>query len=359
MRLALIASGFADYSLELAAALAASHTVQVVADAGALACERAAAELPAGVEVRSFSQAGLFRRWGCIAPLAAGLAAWRPDAIVAHEHGHPHLTGLLALASRIAPLGLIVHDPAPHPGRDEVFARRHAGQIAAQRRLATHLFVHGGEVEAQALSRACGRPVTAIVHGPILRPPTPASAPPGRRRVLMMGRMEAYKGLDVLLDAARRLQDRRVDVSLELRGAGPELDRLSADFQRIPGCTVHPTHASRAELLQALAGCDLVVAPYLQASGSGVAAATLANGRGLVASDVGGLRAAVRDRFNGLLVPPGDPQALADALERGLDAAGTLGAGARALADGPLSWRSAAEAITQTLERVGRNRAVP
>ncbi len=344
MRIALIASGFADYSLELAGALAERRAVLVFADGDALARERGAAWSPAGVELRRFSQSSLLRRWGGVAPLAAILAHWRPDAILAHEHPHPHLSLLLRLAARIAPLGLIVHDPEPHPGRDDDLARLRAADIALQRRIAHHLFAHGPACAAR-LEQASRRSVTPIVHGPILRPNAAPPTPPGGRQVLMFGRMERYKGLEVLLQAAQRLHRQGVTFGLEVRGAGPELDRLQDAFRELPGCTVAPGHASRSELLQALAACDVVVAPYLQASASGVAAAALANGRGIVASATGGLEDAVRPGVNGVLVPVGEPAALAQGLQTALADCGRLGRGSLRLAEGPFAWRHAAEAI--------------
>ena len=350
MRIALIASGFADYSLELAGALAPAHPSLVLADADALARERAQAPPPSGVEVRRFSQAGAVRRWGAVAPLAAALARWRPDAILAHEHPHPHLSLLLRLARRIAPLGLIVHDPEPHPGRDGEFARRRGRDITLQRALADYLFAHGAAC-AGRLEQAVGRSVTPVMHGPILRPGASPSPPPGRGGVLMFGRMEGYKGLEVLLQAARRLQQRGVSFSLDVRGAGPELDRLQGEFRTLAACTVTPGHSPRAELIQALAACDVVVAPYLHASASGVAAAALANGRGIVASATGGLQEAVRPGVNGVLVPPGDPDALADGLMQALSDSERLGRGALALADGAFAWRHTARTVVNAFQQ--------
>ena len=356
MRIALIASGFADYSLELAGALAASGPVRVFADKGGLARERGQAPTPAGVKVRDFSQAGLLRRWGAMAPLAAELARWRPDAILAHEHPHPHLSALLRLARRISPVGLIVHDPEPHPGRDGDFARVRARQITLQRSLADRLFAHG--TCAGVLELATGRPVTPIAHGPILRPQLPPPPPPGAGRVLMFGRMESYKGLDILLQAAKRLESLGSGLTLDVRGAGPEVERLQGELGRLPGCTVRLGYASREDLLQALTACDLVVAPYLHASASGVAAAALANGRGIVASATGGLRDAVRPGVNGVLVPPGEADALTDGLVSAWADREALGRGARALAEGAFAWRHAAEAMADTFRRrTGRERA--
>ena len=61
---------------------------------------------------------------------------------------------------------------------------------------------------------------------------------------------------------------------------------------------------------------SIIVAPYRDATQSGVVAAAFANGRHVVASRVGGLVDAVLHGINGLLVRPNDPGDLAEALER-------------------------------------------
>ena len=357
MRIALIASGFVDYSVELASAFAQAAEVLVLADDRALRRERGGAALPAGVAVQPFAQSDICRRWGGVAALGATLARWRPHVVLAHEHPHPHLSALFRVARRVAPFGLIVHDPEPHPGRDARFALHRRGETLAQRALADRLFAHG-EAGAARLAALCRRAVTPVGHGPILRPAVTPAAPPGDSRVLMFGRMEAYKGLDVLLEAARLLHRRGVPLALDVRGEGPELTRLAAGFSALTGCEVRPRHAPREALVEALAACDLVVAPYRHASASGVVAAALANARGVVASDVGGLCEMVRPGVNGLRVAPSDPEALARALVEALPQARRFGGNAHALGRGPFAWSYTAEAILSALAgREGRRAA--
>ena len=357
MRIALIASGFVDYSLELASALAGAAEILVLADSRALKRERGGAAPPLGVAVQPFAQSDRLKRWSSVAALGATLARWRPDAVLAHEHAHPHLTALLRIAKRVAPMGLIVHDPEPHPGRDAQFALRHRRESLAQRALADRLFTHG-EAGAARLTALCRRPVTPVGHGPILRPVTAPTPARGGARVLMFGRMEAYKGLEVLLQAAHLLHGRGVPLALDVRGEGPELTRLAAGFALLAGCEVRPGHASREALIEALAACDLVVAPYRHASASGVVAAALANARGVVASDVGGLCEMVRPGVNGLSVAPGDPVALATGIAEALPQARRFGESAHALGQGPFAWSRTADAILSVLGgRAGRRAA--
>ena len=63
-------------------------------------------------------------------------------------------------------------------------------------------------------------------------------------------------------------------------------------------------------------GADLLARPHLNVDVSGVLFAGLAFGKAMVMSDVGGFRELVDDHGAGVLVPPGDRDALAGAISR-------------------------------------------
>lgn len=350
MRIALLATHFADYSLELALELAETHQVLLLADreklAGECAPERVA-EAGRRLNLSLFSQNRRDRR--LLADLWARrqLSRFRPDAVIAHEHIHPHVTRIQGHAARISKLLLIVHDPEPHEGRDAALAAAHQRQRQAQRGQAHHYFVHG----AYCLSRlkaAMGeaKPISSIPHGPIMRP-LAVTPPPGGRRALMFGRMEAYKGLDLLLEAYQRLAAAGVPAPLHLAGQGPELDLLEAAFAALPGCTIEKGYISRERVIEAMQAADLIVAPYREATQSGVMAAAFANARPMLATRVGGLPDFVRDGANGELVTPDDAGALATALEAWPAQGHELWRGALASAEGEMHWRVAAQAFAE------------
>lgn len=148
----------------------------------------------------------------------------------------------------------------------------------------------------------------------------PTDEPRGRR-VLFVGRVERtsrWKGLQVLVDALPRLRALVPEACLDVVGGGDDVEALQkraadlgvADLVTWHGPVPHdalPDHYRRA---------GVTVLPSLTESESfGMALAeALACGCPVVGSDVGGIPFVVRDGVDGRLVPPGDPDALADAL---------------------------------------------
>ena len=158
-------------------------------------------------------------------------------------------------------------------------------------------------------------------------------------RVLFVGRLVEKKGVAVLLDAATLLRD-QPGWSMEIVGDGP----LRADLEsRAAGLPVAFAGAlGRSQLAAAYASADVVVFPSVPAASGdqhGLLVALLdamAVGATIVASRMPGIDAAITDGESGVLVPPGDPRALADALRRLLDDAGLrerLGKAAAARSD--------------------------
>jgi len=128
-----------------------------------------------------------------------------------------------------------------------------------------------------------------------------------------------YKGLEELLDALPAVRTR---VPLHTLVVGefwiPE-QPIRARIQKL-GLTPHVTIVNRyvpnEDLDLYFAAADVVVLPYLAATQSGVVQLAFGFGKPVITTAVGGLPDAVADGETGLLVPPGDRAALADALIR-------------------------------------------
>ena len=137
-------------------------------------------------------------------------------------------------------------------------------------------------------------------------------------------RMRAFrgtgvKGHEVFLDAAPLILQRSPDARLfvvgdELAGGGGYRRKLEARATDLGlGGRVHFT-GHRTDIGRVLAGLDVVVNPSLAESASYAMVEALLMEKGVVASDVGGLPDTVRHGDTGLLVPPANPVALADAV---------------------------------------------
>jgi glycosyltransferase involved in cell wall biosynthesis len=182
---------------------------------------------------------------------------------------------------------------------------------------------------------------------PFLAPRAPL---PGRPRALFVGVLEHYKGIDELADAWRIVSGKLPGVKLHLVGRGTRRDvveRLVADLpDRVEWTAVLPTDGVARALDEATA----LVLPSRSEGMGRVLVEAFCRGRPVVASRVGGIVDLVRDGENGLLVPPQDSQALAEALLRLLSdpvLAERMAAGAAAAAD---DWVASPEEYAARLE---------
>ena len=131
--------------------------------------------------------------------------------------------------------------------------------------------------------------------------------------VLFIGRHEHRKGLGTLLDA---MADVPGDVRLWIAGDGPETAELRtrhANDDRLEWLG----RIDDDELAARLRGADVFCAPSLHGESFGVVLLeAMAAQTPIVASDLPGYRNVARPDEHGVLVPPGDPLALAEALRR-------------------------------------------
>ena len=170
--------------------------------------------------------------------------------------------------------------------------------------------------------------------------------------VLHFGVIRPYKGADVLVEAFERVE------GAELWVVGRPLEVSVEHLRRLapPGrVRFVDRYVSDAELPAYFRRADLLVLPHLSVDMSGVLFAGLAFGKAMVLSDVGGFREIVEDHRAGVLVPPGNPEALAAAINRLLADAEErrrLEQRAAAAAVGPLSWDRIAEQTASLYEQV-------
>jgi phosphatidylinositol alpha-mannosyltransferase len=191
-----------------------------------------------------------------------------------------------------------------------------------------------------------------IVPNGVLVPPV---AEPGGRehRVLFAGRQEPRKGLHVMLRAWPEIR-RRTDARLRVVGADPLAVRLLLARERVPDDGIDVLGFLEQDAFTAeLTAAKALVAPSLGGESFGmVLTRGFACAIPVVASDITGYRDVMTDE-TGVLVPPGDPGALTEAVAGLLDdepRREALGVSARRLAQERYSW----DDIARRLEGIYR-----
>jgi glycosyltransferase involved in cell wall biosynthesis len=174
--------------------------------------------------------------------------------------------------------------------------------------------------------------------------------------VLFVGWLIPEKGVFELVEAAQILRDRQVSFTLKL--VGPFHGNESVLRARITaaglGDMVHAVGAvhSRAEMLEAYHSADIFTLPSW-AEGLPVAVLeAMACGLPIVASNVGGTPDLLEDGVSGFLIPPRDPPALANAVERLLrdrEARLSIGRAARARVESAFSNEAFVEGVLSLL----------
>jgi glycosyltransferase involved in cell wall biosynthesis len=252
------------------------------------------------------------------------------------------------------PIAIAVHDPEPHSGEHNWrrwLARRLAFPSASRfvlyndvsrERFATRSRVPPGIIDVTRLGRY-------DVFRAWSRPHRDDASP----MLLFFGRLSPYKGLETLYAAlpaiAARVPGVRIVVAGQpIRGYVPPRAPDLGPHARVEVIDRYVSNSEVAELFQQ---ATVVACPYHDATQSGVVLTAFAFDVPVVASAVGGMAEYVIANRTGLLVPPGDPPALAEAVARLLvDAAlrSRLSAGIEEAAARELSWRQTVETLMHT-----------
>jgi glycosyltransferase involved in cell wall biosynthesis len=136
---------------------------------------------------------------------------------------------------------------------------------------------------------------------------------------VMVSRMLWDKGVGELVEAARLLQRRGVPLRVVLVGSPDPENPASIPERQLWDWDASGDVAwwgERSDVANIWANCHIAVLPSYREGLPKSLLEAAACGRPLVATDVSGCREVVRDGATGLLVPPRDARALADALER-------------------------------------------
>lgn len=224
---------------------------------------------------------------------------------------------------RIAPLVLTAHDSRPfnaNPG--SILQTLGATSILIR---FDRVIVHTEQGRQRLADYGVpGNRLAKVAHGFLHDDETPPPQPPADRddgtvRFLLFGKIKPYKGVDLVIEAVRRMspEDRArcrvdivgkpyMDVAPLVSAAAGLGDAVTFDFRFVED----------GELMRLLARADALVFPYREIDMSGVLMTGLRAARPIIASEIGGFAELLEDGRHGFLVPPGDPAALSAAMSR-------------------------------------------
>jgi glycosyltransferase involved in cell wall biosynthesis len=133
--------------------------------------------------------------------------------------------------------------------------------------------------------------------------------------VLFHGRIHAYKGLDILLDALLELQAKNLHYALTIAGAG-DLTPYQQKLDALDNVTIQNYFVPASEMLHLLATHDIAVLPYKEASQSGVALDALWAAMPAIATPVGALSKQLQHGVDALMLNNVNAHELAVAVEK-------------------------------------------
>ncbi len=254
----------------------------------------------------------------------------REAELVVFSYWHPFLAPALGtLARRMRSQGIrvvcVVHNALPHERKrgDRLLAR-----FALQ--ACDGLVVMSDSVRKDVESLGLHVPIRTTPHPtydlfgegmPVADARAALGFEASRPVLLFFGFIRRYKGLHVLLEAMPMVLRRIPNVLLVVAGefyADEEALRLKAEPL---GDAVRfvASYIPDDKVPHYFCAANVVVQPYVSATQSGVAQIAFHFGRPVITTDVGGLAEIVPDDEAGLVVPPENPEALADAIIRYFD----------------------------------------
>lgn len=262
---------------------------------------------------------------GTVAPICFSRRSFRtirrlvevfePDVVHVHEPLTPS-TAMLATFAATAPVVATFHAFADRSRLMELAApilrtvhRRIAASIAVSEAAA--------EFRARALPGEVEIVPPAIDVERFANPGRRAEGLPEGRLVLWASRLDPQKGFPVAVRAFARLAAEFDDVHLIVAGDGRDREAIGLLSEEARRRVVMLGAVANEDLPPYHAAADVFVAPAVGQESFGIVLVeAMAAGLPVLATDIPGYREVVRDDVDGLLVAPGDPEALALALRR-------------------------------------------
>lgn len=244
-----------------------------------------------------------------------------------------------------------LHDPHPHDsllGSFKWFVFRNMPGQKSNQYVDDIVILNQKDMEY--VKNKTGKNVTVIPHASFSYYVKNESSDRSQKNTIgFFGRIEPYKGLDLLVEAFERQKNK--DLKLLIAGSGAIEDSLKARIESNKSITLINRYIEDDEFQGLINQIDFVVLPYKRASQSGVIPMAFAFGKTVIATKVGALDEQVPEGTGLLVAPNADDIASAiDDLYSDVEKIKTLGANAQRYAQTELTWEHSANLLLNYLE---------
>lgn len=237
---------------------------------------------------------------------------YRPD-VVHFQNGHLFFNLALSLLRKF-PLVITIHDPRQHLGDRE---SRLTPQFLMDYgfKQADRAIVHANGLKPLIVNSLGFREeqVHVIPHVAIGEREIDTPVTDDGNTLLFFGRLWEYKGLEYLIQAEPKISAEFPNLRIVIGGQGENFDRYRQQMSHPANFEVHNDWISEDQRAEMFARASAVVLPYVEATQSGVIPVAYSYEKPVIATRTGGLPDMVEHGKTGLLVPPRDSDALAEA----------------------------------------------
>lgn len=270
--------------------------------------------------------------------------------IVHVQSGNVWLSLFRRLFKRI-PIVFTIHDPHQHVGTNK---SNYIYQDISQKLMSLQSsvsIVHGRKLKKMTASKYGVDPmrIEIVPHGELSfykklrKANNPFSNNPSCKRVLFFGEARKNKGIKYLIDAEPIISKHYNDYKICIAGSCKDLDVLNCleKVRNNQNFEIIDRYVPIDQVADLVESSYLVVLPYISATQSGVLSLAFGFGKTVVSTDTGSIGEIIEHEKTGLIVPPCNEKALADAILKLLkdeDKCKLYGENAKKVAEQILNW---------------------
>ncbi|MFB0526287.1 MAG: glycosyltransferase family 4 protein [bacterium] len=320
MRIVLYAFDHIEYTIQLAEALSRLEEVMLMVpqykSGWSIGWFREVLE--GNINLKPYTQPRLRSPRNLVAlhKILKGINSFNPDIV--HLQGeHPWFNLALPLLRRRYPLVTTIHDVVLHVG--DTKSRKIPSFVhKLSMRYADEIIVHGEKLKKEMMEKSnrANNNVHVIPRGvnSIYNRFLRSKAEEEDHLILFFGRIWEYKGLRYLIEAEPLITEKVPTAKIVIAGMGEDIRKYVEMMRHKEKFIIHNQIIPNEMVAELFQRASVVVLPYIEASQSGIVPLAYAFKKPVVATNVGSIPEVVDNGKTGYIVPPKDPEKLAEAI---------------------------------------------